>query len=177
MPRIAAGDPAAMRECLDRYGGLIWTLAVRFLGNRTEAEDAVQEALIDVWRNAPRYRPELGSEVAFVTVLARRRLIDRKRRAGRAPAAAALPADVPAGDGPGDPLEVGDEVARARAVLAELVPAQRRVLELAVCHGLTHQEVADRTGLPLGTVKTYVRRGLMHVRERLHATGRPEGRE
>jgi RNA polymerase sigma factor (sigma-70 family) len=176
MPRIASGDPAAMRECLDRYAGLIWTLALRFLGNRSEAEDAVQEAFIDLWKSAAKYRPELGSEVAFVTVLVRRRLIDRKRRAGRAPAPGALPADVPAG-ATADALEIGDEAALAREVLDELVPAQRRVLELAVCNGLSHQEVADRTGLPLGTVKTYVRRGLMHVRERLQAAGRPEVRE
>jgi RNA polymerase sigma factor (sigma-70 family) len=175
MPRIAAGDAAAMRECLDRYGALVWALAVRTTVNRTEAEDAAQEAFIAIWQAAGRYRPEAGSEPAFVTVVVRNKLIDRKRRAGRAPLQTALPHDVP-DQPPPDPLEACDEAARARAAMDELVPAQRRVLELAVCHGLSHQEVAERTGLPLGTVKTYVRRGLMRVRERMQATGRPEAR-
>jgi RNA polymerase sigma factor (sigma-70 family) len=175
MPRIAAGDAAAMRECFDRYGALVWALAARATANRTEAEDAAQEAFIAIWQAAGRYRADLGSEPAFITVVVRNKLIDRKRRAGRVPLPAALPSDVPDRP-PADPLEACDEAALARAAMEELVPAQRRVLELAVCHGLSHQEVAERTGLPLGTVKTYVRRGLMRVRERMRATGRPEAR-
>ena len=93
LPRIAAGDPAAVADCIARYGGLVWSLARRFLGNMTDAEDAVQDVFIELWKNAARYDPGLASEPTYITMIARRRLIDRKRRTGRVPPAQPLPAD------------------------------------------------------------------------------------
>jgi RNA polymerase sigma-70 factor (ECF subfamily) len=170
LPRIAAGDPAAVPDCITRYGGLVWSLALRFLGNATDAEDAVQDVFIELWKNASRYDPSRASEPTYITMIARRRLIDRRRKAGRAPAAQALP-DEAAADGSRDRIEIEDEAAKAAAVLGELREEERRVIQMAVYQGLTHEEIAVVTKLPVGTVKTHIRRGLIRVRERLGAGG------
>lgn len=169
LARIAAGDPAAVPDCIARYGGLVWSLARRFLGNPADAEDAVQDVFIELWKNAARYDSARSSEPTYITMIARRRLIDRKRRAGRTPAAQALP-DEPVGAAPKhDRIEIEDEAAQAAAVLNELRVDERRVIVMAVYDGLTHEEIATATGLPVGTVKTHIRRGLIRVRERLGA--------
>lgn len=171
LPRIAAGDPAAVPDCITRYGGLVWSLALRFLGNAADAEDAVQDVFIELWKNAGRYDPSRASEPTYITMIARRRLIDRKRRAGRAPVAQVLPDDTAADGGSRDRLEIADEAAKAAALLSELREDERRVIQMAVYQGLTHEEIAAATQLPVGTVKTHIRRGLIRVRERLAAGG------
>ncbi|MCX5746449.1 MAG: sigma-70 family RNA polymerase sigma factor, partial [Proteobacteria bacterium] len=84
LARVAVGDRGALRECLDRYGGLVWSIARRF--EASEAEDAVQEIFVDLWKSAVRYDPEVASEPTFIAMIARRRLIDRRRSRGRRPA-------------------------------------------------------------------------------------------
>lgn len=171
LPRIAAGDPAAVPDCIARYGGLVWGLARRFLGNPADAEDAVQDVFIELWKNAGRFNPALSSEPTYVTMIARRRLIDRKRRAGRVPPAQTLVEEPPAVPRGPDRAEIGDEAARAAAVLNELREDERRVIVMAIYEGKTHEEIAAATRLPVGTVKTHIRRGLIRVRERLSAGG------
>ncbi len=172
LPRIAAGDPAAAADCIARYGGLVWALARRFLGNPSDAEDAVQDVFIELWKNASRYDPARSSEPTYITMIARRRLIDRKRRAGRTPVPQPLP-DEPVGTPPkSDRIEIEDEAARAAAALGELRVEEQRVIQMAVYQGLTHEEIAAKTGLPVGTVKTHIRRGLIRVRERLSGEGK-----
>ena len=168
LPRVAVGDPAAVRECIARYGPLVWGLARRLVPNPADAEDAAQDVFISLWQSAGRYDPAQAAEVTFVAMIARRRLIDRRRRARRHPPPDPLPEAVPCAAA-ADPVERADDAARAAAALAELRDDQRAVLELAVYHGLTHEEISVRTGLPLGTVKTHIRRGLIRVRERLDA--------
>jgi RNA polymerase sigma-70 factor (ECF subfamily) len=171
LPRIAAGDPAAVADCIARYGGLVWALARRFLGNPADAEDAVQDVFIELWKHAARFDPTRASEPTYITMIARRRLIDRKRKAGRTLAPQALP-DEPVGPSPERArIEVEDEAAKAAAVLGELRDDEQRVIRMAVYEGLTHEEIAAATGLPVGTVKTHIRRGLIRVRERLSAGG------
>lgn len=170
LPRIAAGDPAATADCIARYGGLVWSLARRFLGNPTDAEDAVQDVFIELWKNAARYDPTRSSESTYITMIARRRLIDRKRRAGRVPPSQPL-SDEPPGVAEVARIDIEDEAARAAAVLGELREDERRVIKMAVYQGLTHEEIAAATKLPIGTVKTHIRRGLIRVRERLAAGG------
>lgn len=172
LPRIAAGDPAAVPDCITRYGGLVWSLARRFLGNSSDAEDAVQDVFIELWKNAARYDPLRSSESTYITMIARRRLIDRKRRAGRAPPPQSLPDEATAAREGTTRIEIEDEAAKAAAVLNELREDERRVIQMAVYQGLTHEEIAAATGLPVGTVKTHIRRGLIRVRERLAAGGR-----
>ena len=167
--RIAAGDGDAVQECVDRYGGLVHSLARRFCSASGEVDDAVQEVFIDLWKKAGRYDPKLSAEVTFVTMIARRRLIDHGRRrkevAGSALVDDELPAKLSAAEH--ERVEICDEADRAAKALARLKPDQQRVLKLAIYDGLSHEEIAEATELPLGTVKTHVRRGLMRVRELL----------
>ena len=170
LPRIAAGDSNAVADCISRYGGLVWSLARRFLGNPTDAEDAVQDVFIELWKNAARYDPGRSSESTYITMIARRRLIDRKRRMGRVPPTQSL-SDEPIGSAPATRIDIEDEAAKAAAVLSELREDERRVITMAVYQGLTHEEIAAATKLPVGTVKTHIRRGLIRVRERLAVKG------
>ncbi|MFM9994511.1 MAG: RNA polymerase sigma factor [Phycisphaerales bacterium] len=169
LQRVAAAEPGAVRSCLDQFGGLVWSLARRFAP--TDAEDAAQEIFIDLWKSAGRYDPAVASEATFVSMIARRRLIDRRRRATRRPepmplADQALPG---AGDA-SDPMTVSEDAGVAAQALAALSPDQQNVIRLSVYRGLSHDEIASATGLPLGTVKTHIRRGLIRVREALDAT-------
>lgn len=171
MPRIAAGDRAAVQECIDHYGNLIWALARRQSPNQHDAEDAVQEIFIDLWKNAARFDEAQSSEVTFVAMVARRRLIDRLRAAQRRPELAEIPEqlleDLIDTKRQDKALEANAEVARATRAMNELKPEQQRVLRLSIWQGMSHHEIAETTGMPLGTVKTYVRRGLLHIREAL----------
>ena len=166
LQRIAGGDSAAVGECLEQYGGLVWSLARRLSRSPSDAEDATQEIFLDVWRSAARFDPAQGSDKVFIAMIARRRLIDRLRKSSAEP--------------PMDPIEVLEAVAwadhgttsettaeaeQARRALAELRPEHRQVLELGLLHGLTQSEIASRLSLPLGTVKSFMRRGLIKVRE------------
>jgi RNA polymerase sigma-70 factor (ECF subfamily) len=169
LPRIAAGERAAVQECIDTYGGLVWSLARRLSPSPEEAEDAVQEIFIDLWKSADRYDTARASEVTWVAMIARRRLIDRRRATQRVPAHTEI-SDVMLETLP-DPvrrfdqvIEISSEAAVAAKALQQLKPTQQVILQMAVYQGLTHQEIAEATGLPLGTVKTHVRRGLLHIR-------------
>jgi RNA polymerase sigma-70 factor (ECF subfamily) len=166
LKRIAAGDKSAVQDCLDSYGGLIWSLARRMSPNPEEAEDAVQEIFIDVWKNAARFDETQSSETTFVAMIARRRLIDRLRKINRQPNVDSLE-DILA-----EPVNVKDaslqtciEAKEAAAAMKNLRPEQRQILHLSIVQGFSHQEIADALKMPLGTVKTHARRGLIQVRE------------
>jgi RNA polymerase sigma factor (sigma-70 family) len=176
LQRIARGEKAAVQECLTRYGGLVWSLARRFLGNATEAEDAVQDIFVELWKNADRFNPTLSSEPTYITMVTRRRLIDRRRKIVRRPELAQLPETVPSKQAPGtNQIDMVDEASKAAAALLELRPEQQRVLKMAVYQGLTHEEISQNTGLPLGTVKTHARRGIIKLREVLGLNSAPLG--
>jgi RNA polymerase sigma-70 factor (ECF subfamily) len=161
LPRIARGDAAAVKECLQRYGPLVWSLARKLWNDLSAVEDLVQEIFIDVWKSAGQYDPARASEATFIATITRRRAIDRRRRIARTPVAEPIEPDLSIGEDPGlGAVELGDEARRARAALAQLKPEQRRVILMSVVDGLTHQEIATSTGLPLGTVKSHIRRGL-----------------
>lgn len=160
LAHVAAGDAAAVREAVSRFGGMIWGMARRFEGE--DAEDAVQEIFIDLWKNAGRYDPNIAKETTFVLMLARRRLIDRRRRRGlRSTTAIEL---VPAIVDSTPPPDVATEAALAARAVEALGADQRNALLLSICHGLSHSEIATRLSMPLGTVKAHLRRGLIAVR-------------
>jgi RNA polymerase sigma-70 factor, ECF subfamily len=171
LERVAAGDPSAVKQCIETYGDLIWSLARRFLRIQADAEDAVQDIFIDLWGSAARFDRNIASEVAFVSTIARRRLIDRLRQNTRRPGMDSLddedfgesrkPVVLPL-------LEEEADVAVVERVLQGMPPEHCEILSLSLYEGYSHSEIADRLQIPLGTVKTRVRRGLIHVREQLN---------
>lgn len=177
MPRVASGDQSAVKACIDRFGGLVWSLARRMLATEAEAEDAVQEIFVDVWQSAYRYDASVASETAFIAMIARRRLIDRRRKIGRRPSEQMLSDHEPAksGNGVDEPSVMGDELGRATEAFERLSAEQRRVLRLSVFHGLSHEKIARATGMPLGTVKTHARRGLIKLRDLLREDSDVDG--
>ncbi len=165
LQRVAAGDAPAVRECLDRYGPLVWSIVRGQLLDTAMAEDLVQEVFIDVWKSAGRFDPSVASEATFVATIARRRWIDRRRQLSRQPEVEVIDESRFVEDFDGlDHVDISDEARVARAALAELRPEQRRVLLLSIVGGLSHGQIAAKTSLPLGTVKSHVRRGLERVR-------------
>jgi RNA polymerase sigma factor (sigma-70 family) len=168
LQQIADGDQSAVAKVLDQYGDLVWSLARRFLGNSPEAEDAVQEIFIEIWKNAGRYKPELASEVTFIATITRRRLIDRLRKNSRKPDSEMYDEGIAAQNpDPVNRVTENVEVQNVVRVLEEMQPEHREILTLSIYQGYSHSEIADRLSMPLGTVKTRVRRGLIHIREQL----------
>jgi RNA polymerase sigma-70 factor (ECF subfamily) len=152
----------------------VWSLARKLTNDPTEAEDAVQEAFIEIWKNASRYDASVASEATFVTMIARRRLIDRWRQRGRRPNGDASDvSELPIEDVVDHhvSVEVAEEVARVTRAMSRLHPNQQKALRLAVCDGWSHQQIGDHLSMPLGTVKTNIRRGLMRVRALLDSDG------
>jgi RNA polymerase sigma-70 factor (ECF subfamily) len=176
--RIAAGDHAALAGLYDRYGRFVFSLALRTLRDRNEAEDALQEIFIKVWSRADQFDPRRGSALSWLGTLARHHAIDRVRAAGSRPSLA--PATTTTTDG--DERDAAPDDARhrpeARTILDEdreavrkglgALPAEQRVLlELAYFDGLSQSEISEHVSAPLGTVKTRMRAGLKSLRESL----------
>ncbi|MCL4818010.1 MAG: sigma-70 family RNA polymerase sigma factor [Vicinamibacteria bacterium] len=161
LQRIAAGDRSALAELYDRHAGLVLALCLRILRDRAEAEEVMQEVFLQAWRQADRYDPARASVTSWLAVIARSRALDRVRRrvARREAPEEAIPA---AGEAP----RTAEAIA-VREALRALPPAQRLALELAYYEGLTQVEIAERTGEPLGTIKTRMRAALLKLREAL----------
>ena len=178
LPLVAAGEAGAVEAFMDRYSGLVWALTRRMCADRHAAEDVVQDIFVDIWRHASRFDASMGSEATFVATITRRRLIDALRKRKRQLAGVSVDESggvvaVERGDAAGQPM-LSEEAAVARQVLSELSEDQQRVLQLSIFHGQSHERIAEATGLPLGTVKTHARRGLIRVREALAKTRRPQ---
>jgi RNA polymerase sigma-70 factor (ECF subfamily) len=136
------------------------------LKNAEDAEDVVQEIFVDIWKNAERFDPAQASETTFVAMIARRRIIDRVRHAGRRLNPDSLEDVVNEPANRYDvSLQTSVEAAEAAKALNGLRPEQQQVLQLSIVHGLSHQEISETTGIPLGTVKTHARRGILRARE------------
>jgi RNA polymerase sigma-70 factor (ECF subfamily) len=169
LQRIASGDGAAVRECIDKYGALIWSIARRLSRTPSDAEDATQEIFLDIWRSASRFDASQGSDKVFIAMIARRRLIDRLRKTSAEPPMDPMEAlDMVASGDQDASSETSMEAEQATRALAQLRPEQRQVLELGLLHGLTQSEIATRLNMPLGTVKSFMRRGLIKVRENMN---------
>lgn len=169
--RVSDGDAGAMRECITRYSGLVWSLARRMGLPQAECEDAVQEIFAAIWKSSGKYDPAIASETAFVAMIARRRLIDRRRKLGRAESTQTITDATPMPAAAAADPSLPEEARRAAALLTQLSPEQQRVLTLNVYHGLSHESIAKSTGLPLGTVKTHARRGLIRLRDLMSVGG------
>ncbi|MEV5782039.1 sigma-70 family RNA polymerase sigma factor [Streptomyces sp. NPDC052287] len=168
---LADGDERCLTAAYHRWGKLVHTLALRSLGDAREAEDVTQQVFLAAWQGAHGYRPERGALAGWLVGIGRRKIADalsaRTRRTELVAAAAALlgPADSPRGR---PEAAVLDRVL-VRHELAGLPAPQRQVLHLAFYEDLTQTQIAQRTGWPLGTVKSHCRRGLRQLRRCLPA--------
>ncbi len=177
MRRVAeAGDGRALSKLYDRYGGIVYGAGLRYLGDRTLAEDLVQDVFLSVWRNAASYDPSRAGFSTWVYRIARNRITDLARRRTRRVQVVAPAADEEKIPGKGDGVE---EVLRSFdvvGVLSELSPAHREVLVLAYFEGLSQREISNHAGIPLGTVKSRTTAALRAARESLltvQRTGKP----
>ena len=165
--RFAAGDERALRGAYDEFGALVFGYCKRTLSSASDAEDATQQTFVDAWRTRERFDPERGSLAGWLLGIARHKVFDQLRSGERRAnlVARAEPRAAEAGESP-QPDIVLDQMVVADA-LGRLPDAERRTLELAFFQDLTHVQVADALGLPLGTVKSHIRRGLSNLRVHL----------
>ncbi|MGK5519965.1 RNA polymerase sigma factor [Micromonospora sp. URMC 107] len=173
--RFRAGDESALREAYDRYGRAVLHLATSTLANRSDAEDVTQTTFVAAWLGRDTFDPAKGSLVGWLLGIGRRKVIDRLRVSARetrvVETVRQLPEAARTAPGPDtvvDRLVVADELAR-------LPDDQRRMLELAFFDDLTHQQIATVTGVPLGTVKSHIRRGMASLKRRWEVDGATPG--
>jgi RNA polymerase sigma factor (sigma-70 family) len=171
---FAEGADWALRAVYDRYGGLIYRIAQRSLTNRSDAEEVTQTTFISAWQGRATFDPARGTIGGWLVAIVRRRVIDRLRTVQREQRATEAAARASGWADRLEGVEHADQVVASVVVtdgLAELPETQRRVLQMAFYEDLTHQQIASMTGLPLGTVKSHVRRGLTELRRRLEVAG------
>lgn len=167
--QVAQGTERAMETCVTKYGGLVWSIAQRYAKDRSSAEDIVQETFTDLWKSAGRYDPSVASESTFIGMLARRRAIDFARKESRRPMLEPMPDAESLPHASQEPsAAVRCESEEVRAALKQLPEETQQIFTLHFDEGMTHPEIVEKTGLPLGTVKTRLRRGLIDVRNILH---------
>ncbi len=173
MDRLAGRDLAAFEALYDRYGDLVYSVALRVVGDSHVAEDIAQEVFLRVWRRPERFDLERGKFVTWLLSVTRNRSIDERRSYGRRLRHEALPSTaeeedvIPSADERDDPAVatvLSDERGAVRSALQVLPPEQRLAITLAYFGGLTQQEIANRLGQPLGTVKTRIRLGMQKMR-------------
>jgi RNA polymerase sigma-70 factor, ECF subfamily len=170
--RLAGGDEHALARLYDNTSRIVYGLALRILGDPSSAEDVTMDVYLQVWRTAGSYDPERGTVLSWLVTLVRSRAIDclRSRKARRADLEENVDNVANLSDSRPGPEMASVEIGRSRIVrnaMAQLSPDQREAIELAYFSGLSHTEVAARTDLPLGTVKTRIRLGMLHLRELL----------
>ena len=166
--QVAQQDREAFSQLYDRFSTLVFTLAMRMLKVRSDAEDLLQEVFVQVWRQAENYSAEHGSPEAWIINIARSRAIDKIRSIRRMEKSFVL-TDDPARAESSENVESSAAESETRlmmnSVLANLPQTQRKVLELAYFDGLTQTEIAERLAEPLGTIKTRMRSGIQRLRE------------
>jgi RNA polymerase sigma-70 factor (ECF subfamily) len=161
--RIYSGDEGAMALLYDRYSPVVYAVALRVLSDGSAAEDILQDVFIQLWRNPQAFNASRGSLAAWLAVIARNRAIDQLRK--KRPEAEAEETVIAVDPDLENTAERKQAIEKVRAVLAGMPAEQRAALEMAFFEGLTHVEIAGKTGQPLGTVKTRIRSGLLAVRK------------
>jgi RNA polymerase sigma-70 factor, ECF subfamily len=173
---IAAGSSDALGRLYDQYGGIVFALARRIVARVEDAEEVVQDVFAQVWRQASRYQASRASVAGWIVMLARTRAIDRLRARqarpdeDRAVESATLPFPA-AGPDPEAVVLSTEQAAQVKQAYATLPDPQRSLLDLAYYEGLSHSEIAARTGVPLGTVKTRIRTAMETLRQKMEVTG------
>ena len=168
LSEVATGDSKAFEELTKKYGNLIWSIARRYLSNQAEAEDAVQEIFLALWQSASRFDANKGSEITFIATIARRRLIDGLRKNNKHKILQSIDDSI-SNDvfQQKSNLEKNAELSLAIGILETLEKKDQELLSLSIYQGYSHVEIAKLLNLPLGTVKTKIRRNLMKIREKI----------
>jgi RNA polymerase sigma-70 factor, ECF subfamily len=172
--RVAAGDKGALARLYQRHSGLLFAVALKMLRVRRDAEDALHDVFLEAWQKASDHQKSRGTVRTWLLLRLRSRCLDRLRASERtAPAAGAeelLEREVAPEE---EPLDLAPDRARVREALARLPEPQRTALELMWFQGLTGQQIAERTGAPLGTVKTRLLLGMQRLRQLVAGEGGP----
>jgi RNA polymerase sigma-70 factor (ECF subfamily) len=165
--RIAAGDPSALSALYDQGSGVIFGLALRILGSEADAEEVTIDVYAQVWRTAGSFDPSRGSVMSWMSTIARSRAIDRLRSLRAAGCSQPLSEAEPllAGKDTEEGAIRRLELRRAQAAVAGLPEDQRRAVALAYFSGMSHSEIAARLNVPVGTIKTRIRLGMMKLRD------------
>ncbi len=161
--RIRSGDEGAMALLYDRYSPVVYAVALRVLSDGSAAEDILQDVFMQLWRNAQAFNASRGSLAAWLAVIARNRAIDKLRK--KRPEEEAEETLIAVDTDLENTAERNQAIEKVRTVLAGMPAEQRAALEMAFFEGLTHVEIAGKTGQPLGTIKTRIRSGLSTVRK------------
>lgn len=167
LTRAKGDDQKAMTELFDRYGGMVYSVALRVLNDPGQAEDVMQEIFFQVWRNPDAFVSGRGSLGAWLAVMARNRAIDALRR--RRPTDSVDEVVLASSADLATDIERNRMMEKVRGVLKDLPAEQQRSVEMAFFEGLSHSEIAAKTGDPLGTVKTRIRAALMTLRKAISA--------
>ena len=177
LQRVALGDHTAVDDCIEQYGGLIWSIGKRYLRDTADIDDVTQEVFIELWQKADRFNPDQGAESSFVAMIARRRMMDRLRRTG-------AKRSVPDTHRIDDVDEIGvtaddamiwdEEMRRTTACLERLDSVRRNILVMHLRDGQSHGRIADAMKLPLGTIKSHARRGLLQMQRCVGLSGDAE---
>ena len=167
--KVASGDPKAFDELIKKYGNLVWSITRRFLSNTDEAEDAVQEIFVSLWQSAARFDPRKASEITYISMITRRRLIDNLRKNKKHKLLKSI--ENLSNDNvlsQKSNLEQDAELSLVIGALSKLEKQDREILSLSIYQGYSHLEIAKLMNLPLGTVKTKIRRNLMKIRDSIN---------
>jgi RNA polymerase sigma-70 factor (ECF subfamily) len=160
---VKSGDQRAMAELYDRYSSVVYAVALRVLGDTMAAEDVLQEVFLQLWRNPGAFDAARGSLGAWLAVISRNRAIDALRK--RKPETDIEDVIVSVEPDLASEADRSRAAEKVRGALGAMPPAQRSALEMAYFQGLSHSEIASKTGEPLGTIKTRIRAGLMTLRK------------
>jgi RNA polymerase sigma-70 factor (ECF subfamily) len=171
MRRVSANDPAAVAELYDRFGSLVYRLAYQAMPSRADAEDAVQEIFVRLWRTSQRYDPKRAALVTWVMLISRRHLVDRLRRARARVKPTALDerqTEHAVGSAMGDPdsgMDRGERFAKLMARINKLPELQKTVVTRAYLGGQTLRQIGEELNTPIGTIKSALSRALVRLRE------------
>lgn len=167
LERVRANDQTAMTDLFDRFGGLVYSVGLRVLNDTGQAEDLMQDIFFQVWKNPGSFVEGRGSLGAWLAVVARNRAVDVLRR--RKPSDPVEDVVLASSTNLASEVERSRMMEKVRAVLQGLPQEQKKSLEMAFFDGLTHAEIAEKTGDPLGTVKTRIRTALISLRKAVQA--------
>ncbi|MEQ1923387.1 MAG: sigma-70 family RNA polymerase sigma factor [Pyrinomonadaceae bacterium] len=160
LKRIAAGDSSAVEDCIQKYSGLVWAFARKVNSSFEDAEDISQDIFMAIWQNAARFDESIASESTFVSMIARRRVVDRLRQIYRRPKMDPISDHMYLGPSDLSSANNALDASRALAAIGKLRKEQKELIWLNIFEGMSHTEIASQRELPIGTVKTHIRRGL-----------------